>query len=510
MSSPSMSSLDKNKEALKDKMKAPFGQPKDSSRVTRRGKPSRPGKTSKTNLGKNKKKSTHKRSSTSSSNKSEKAWTHLGHAKTIFSKRAKKTVLMIEGIQLILSEPQQPEMVSILQASYSKLSEQLNKLDKSDSEALALVLKHPALCSNSETRINNVLDLCDHLKDREYPALIEKCKAILLHIEVMLKQLVGTQPLATKRSSTSEVIVKPEVRDALQAFPSTSKSSAIHDLNNENNPSMQSEQEHSSASKTDSSQSHETDKSLLTPIKDDKYSSSKKGYNKFPSSSEPNGPILTGTQPRQQHAPATEHRDFNTVGPKPADNNAAQLILTPSAMEAMFHRFSENIKHEIMYSVNKAVHQINMRVNKTVETQRLFHQTIQAMNTNLKIVQVQLEQQQQHSRYEPSLQSMNTPPPHNPKQLGICDSSNNKIRNEISKGSPTIKSPETPSPVIQSPSPLRGSPTINMGNYPTDINTIFNTLKPFSGDTDKYSLFITRFNSLVHSNPAIDTIMKHA
>ncbi|EFP06411.1 hypothetical protein CRE_07664 [Caenorhabditis remanei] len=112
---------------------------------------SRRNKTSK-KTGGNRKKSNHSGSSKSSTAKQ---WKNLAPAKTIFSKRAKKTALMIEGIQLILDNPDEPEITSILQASYTKLSEQLTKLDNSDSEALSLVLKHPALCSNSEAWLSH-------------------------------------------------------------------------------------------------------------------------------------------------------------------------------------------------------------------------------------------------------------------------------------------------------------------------------------------------------------------
>ncbi|KAF1756320.1 hypothetical protein GCK72_012773 [Caenorhabditis remanei] len=113
---------------------------------------------------------------------------------------------MIEGTQLMPSDPQQPEMVSILQSRYTKLANQLAKLDFSNGEVLTFVMKHLALCSSSEIRINNFRVLIYHLEDCGYPALIEKFKALLPHMEVLLKNLAATQLLVPNRKSTNELV----------------------------------------------------------------------------------------------------------------------------------------------------------------------------------------------------------------------------------------------------------------------------------------------------------------
>ncbi|EFO91672.1 hypothetical protein CRE_27986, partial [Caenorhabditis remanei] len=96
---------------------------------------------------------------------------------------------------------------------------------------------------------------------------------------------------------------------------------------------------------------------------------------------------------------------------------------------------------------------------------------------------------------------------HDAHQLCLSNTQNAGHSNDVS-GANNTKSPETASPVIQSPSPARGSPIGTHSTQSADLNTIFNTLKPFSGENEQYSLFITRFNSLVHTNPSIDTITK--
>ncbi|EFO96006.1 hypothetical protein CRE_15849 [Caenorhabditis remanei] len=329
----------------------------------RRARSSRRNNTSK-KTGGNRKKRNHHGSSKSTTAKQ---WKNLAPAKSIFSKRAKKTALMIDGIQLILDNPDEPEIASILQASYTKLSEQLTKLDNSDSEALSLVLKHPALCSNSEVRIKNVVALCDHIKERGYPELITKGKAILQHIEVMLKNLADTQPLAPRRKTSDETIINPRVQSALQALPSTSESDNSQDHDHQRTHSNKTEKEHTLSSPSNDNQDR-TPSSPTTSSKDD-YGRSptkdKTGNHFFPKSSEPNGPILTGTQPTKGHQ---QDKDTHTNS-KPTttafpNDNTSEPEITYEVLETLLRRFSEKVKVEVTETIHKAV----QKVDKKVET----------------------------------------------------------------------------------------------------------------------------------------------
>ncbi|EFP00427.1 hypothetical protein CRE_21785 [Caenorhabditis remanei] len=365
-------------------------------------------------------------------------------------------------------------MVSILQSSYTKLASQLAKLDNSDSEALTLVLKHPALCSSSEIRIKNVMKLVDHIKDRGYPALIEKCKALLLHIEVLLKQLVSTQPLAVKRKSTNCLIKKPEVHSALKGLSSTSSSDGNNFQSNSDNDLIHHDIHH-------------------TQDKDEQHRSSTNTEKlQFPKSFEPNGPILTKNTKQEPIEQAKRNR---------IDSETSQPALTVDAMEAMLKNFGELMTAKFTHTINTAVQKVDIKVDKNAKA-------MQAMRTNLEIVQDQLEQQQYQTHYDHSLESIKSQSEHDTKQLSLNSPQVVKEHTETTKIPVGVESPTAPSPLIQSPSPTRWSPATHHGSFSTDISTILSTLKPFSGETDQYSLFITRFNSLVHNNPSIDIIMK--
>ncbi|EFP01133.1 hypothetical protein CRE_26932 [Caenorhabditis remanei] len=230
------------------------------------------------------------------------------------------------------------------------------------------------------------------------------------------------------------------------------------------------------------------------------------GCHPFPSSFEPNGPILTKPKSSEPH-----HKIYmsdSTPPTLPNNNYKANPATTLNAIEAMLQRFGETIKAELTQTINIAVKRVDKRVDKTVETQRFLIQTVQAMRTNLEIVQDQLEQQQQQLREEHSLQTTDPQSTRETHQLCPTSSHNGNKSKDDATLSNKAPSPESPSPLIQSPSPTHCSPISTQASYHTDLTTIFNTLKPFSGDTDHYSLFITRFNSLVHSNPSINTILK--
>uniref|UniRef100_A0A8R1DZL4 Copper-fist domain-containing protein n=1 Tax=Caenorhabditis japonica TaxID=281687 RepID=A0A8R1DZL4_CAEJA len=159
--------------------------------------------------------------------------------------------------------------------------------------------------------------------------------------------------------------------------------------------------------------------------------------------------------------------------------------------------------------------QLAQKQQHMAQAQQILVSSYKALQANMETMQDQLEQNKQDRSLQ-SLAVMNEPEhissiTSQPKGFHIPQSSHDSHKlAEVSHNEFTPKL-ESPQPVIMSPmspSPTGLSSHSHQVRYPFDLGSIIQTVKPFDGSTENYSLFITRFDSLVHANPNIDTVMK--
>ncbi|PIC36212.1 hypothetical protein B9Z55_015291 [Caenorhabditis nigoni] len=371
--------------------------------------------------------------------------------KIMFTKRATAARNLISQVTEILQNQSQPDFIAIIQNCYNALNEFILSLTNYEGEALMLVKQHPALSSTSEIRKRNIQELINHIKSRHYDSLVNEMDDLLSIIEALLQE----QPNNRRRKTDLTPINHSEVMDKLVKIPSMRHTKS-------------------------SSQRKKEETGSYGPIQ------SKKQEPDFRKEFLPNQetPILRNNRSKskshidKQINPHHNSTDTNT------ENHQIQKMLT--MMMDQFRQLSSTTNQSL-----KQIHQVqNQLVSNMNQLQANF---------------VDLQDQLDHIHSSDKLPSLQT----NPTKQGDTQRDQHVDSSEQSfsvKVTPRAKQLHTHQQQIMSPENTTYSPSPSF--YGMDINTILQTIKPFSGKQDEYSLFITRFNSLVHKNPSLEPAMK--
>ncbi|CAP28473.1 Protein CBG08539 [Caenorhabditis briggsae] len=402
-------------------------------------------------------------------------WTTLQH----FTKRASKAIDLIAEARRILDGVRGEDFIPVLQASYRKLYEFITTFNNSNSEALSLIDKHTALSSSSETRNKNYLALSQHLTDKDYDLLSGSMEDLLTEITQILQNETG--PFVPAKKTDDTPVISAQAKEMISKLPS------LHSISQSEGSDKIEEHSSYQVAATKPPAAPIVVKKLFT--KEPEAISSGLQHNSTPEHLK-ELPVITqsGTIPHEPQAGSTIQGDI------------LQDILTNfmKNFDKKFQNFSEKTEHKLQ---------------QMKQLQGHFIQQLEGLQDNMSLVQDQLNQHTMAKEQASEISEINQ----DNEDKGNSSYSDDKppVDSKATFAqkhyqSPPHQSPHYPSPPMGSPqiSPVNCSPTLSISYPATDISNILNTLNPFSGNPDEYALFITRFTSLVHNYPGIDTIMK--
>uniref|UniRef100_A0A1I7T7R8 BLOC-1-related complex subunit 5 n=1 Tax=Caenorhabditis tropicalis TaxID=1561998 RepID=A0A1I7T7R8_9PELO len=394
-------------------------------------------------------------------------WTSLGPAKTRFTKRASKAKKLIEHVANILAKPDSPDFLRVVQDCYRDLFTMINQLSKSAGEVMNLLQENPVLSSSSEVCNKNFRELSNHIKLLHYDSLIIRLEELLSEYEQEITKLN-----AIPRKVAATQITIP----------------------------------------------------ALTPMLPGKRSDA-------------NSPVEPPVEPPVNQQPAVTdgepHLLRNQISRSPNMRVAPTVELSPQLYPDLVNQLLTRINKDMEQMLKSLLTPLSVQLKRTeqlsrsyqqiVETQQQQAVTQQYIQNNVEALQAQMKKMQKQMmrmqkdislRSVPLLSSkvnsvqtrLPDPDQHLSDQLeGDCNNPSGAVSLEVTTR------PVSPDPLITSPSPspTRISPGTPMFTRVGEIGAIARTIKPFDGSVNKYALFITRFNSLVHDNPQVDTVMKH-
>uniref|UniRef100_A0A1I7UCS2 CCHC-type domain-containing protein n=1 Tax=Caenorhabditis tropicalis TaxID=1561998 RepID=A0A1I7UCS2_9PELO len=202
--------------------------------------------------------------------------------------------------------------------------------------------------------------------------------------------------------------------------------------------------------------------------------------------------------------------------PRPKHTSQPSASKPDSPMSNPQLDFQELLSSLLKPLANK-MEQLSQEIRKVSQVQNQFDKDQQFLVSNLKSLQANVEIMQDRMKQRAEDHSLHTlPNSEEPRWLQSAPVPKAQLaQNQLASvgiqqlpDSPMDSTPKSKSPQIESPSPHSFSPDFLRMTYPFDIASIIQTVKPFDGTVDSYSLFITRFDFLVHRNPNIDVIMK--
>ncbi|CAO4359944.1 unnamed protein product [Caenorhabditis nigoni] len=408
-------------------------------------------------------------------------WTTLVPAKIQFTKLGNQAIDLISEVRKLLNGDRGTEFISVIQASFRKINEFITALNTANNEALRLIDKHTALSSTSEIRNRNYLALSQHISERNYESIVESLEDLLAEVTQILQNT--SNPVAPAKKTDDTPVHCEKANEMIAKLPS------LHSISqsdgSEHNEGLSSHQDNNE--ELSSPQSTSQMKPPFQPIVVKKL---------FPTNPEADPSALDNS--------SSHHIAELPVYPQSGTNQRAQQSISPIQGDQLQNMLSEFIR-DFETKFKAFSENTDHKFRQMSQLQDRFNQQLESLHDNMALVQDQIIDQQQIN---------------NEQITRDWETTASEVNNGNVSSSPRDEQAESPfrsSPpmVLPSPmvsphiSPVQISPTPSISYPATDINNILQTLSPFSGNPDEYALFITRFTSLVHNNPGIETIMKH-